>query len=79
MQALSVSAESLPGLLLRKGEKLKQTFAEPVPIRDIPIRFRGRVNKGPIKKRTCPPSADCLRREAVAIDSPSTGWKISGN
>jgi len=39
----------------------------------------GRVRKPPIKKRPRPPSADCLEREAVAINTPSIGWKISGN
>ncbi len=41
MQALPVSAESLPSLLLRQGEKLKQAIAEPVPIRDIRRQGRG--------------------------------------
>ncbi len=41
MQALPVSAESLPGLLLRRSEKLKQAIAEPAPIRDIRRQGRG--------------------------------------
>ncbi len=41
--------------------------------------FFGRRRKGPIKKRLCPPSADGLKREAVAIAPPSLGWKRAGN
>ncbi len=31
------------------------------------------------QETTLPPSADCLKREAVAIGPPSIGWRISGN
>ena len=41
MPALPVSAESLPGLLLRKSEKLKQAIAGPAPIRDMRRQGRG--------------------------------------